>query len=140
MELVAVVFAVKIWRHYLSGVPYRINADNQSLKYIFTQRKLNLHEISVWQIQYQPRKRNIVAGALNRKVQYTFNTVVTTQLNLLRELEDLAIQLMSHRKANVQLLALTLQPSLMENIRVNQDSDPELQRIKQNLDKGIQFQ
>jgi len=60
-----------------------------------------------------------VAGTLYRKAQYTLNTVVTTQLNLLRELEDLAIQLMSHRKANVQLLALTVQPSLMEEIRVN---------------------
>ena len=60
-----------------------------------------------------------MAGALNREAQHILNTVVTTQLNLLRELEDLAIQLMSHRKANVQLLALTLQPSLMEETRVN---------------------
>jgi len=28
----------------------------------------------------------------------------------------------------------------MEEIRVNQDDDPELQRIKQNLEKGNQFQ
>jgi len=60
-----------------------------------------------------------VAGALNRKAQHILNTVVTTQLNLLRELEDLAIQLISHRKVNVQLLALTLQSSLMEETRVN---------------------
>jgi len=73
----------------------------------------------LWQIQCQLRKRNIVAGALNRKAQHILNTVVTTQLNLLRELEDLAIQLISHRKANVQLLALTLQSSLMEETRVN---------------------
>jgi len=39
----------------------------------------------------------------------------------LRELDDSDIQVMLHRKANVQLLALTLQPSLMEEIRVNQD-------------------
>jgi len=88
------------------------------------------------QIQCQ---RNIVADALNNKAQHTLVTVVITQLNLLRELEDLAIQLMLHKKTNVQLLALTLQPSLMEEIRVNHDSDPELERIKQNLTKGIQF-
>ena len=67
-------------------------------------------------------------------------TVVITLLNLLREQEDLNIQLALHKKENIQLLALTLQPSLMEEIRVNQDSDPELQRIKQNLEKGIPFQ
>jgi len=81
-----------------------------------------------------------VADTLNRKAQHTLITVVITQLNLLREFEDLAIQLISHRKANVQLLALTLQPSLVEEIRVNDDSDPEAQRIKQNLEKRIQFQ
>jgi len=63
----------------------------------------------LWQIQCQARKRNIVAGALNKKAQHTLNTVVTTQLNLLRELEDLDIQLVSHRKANVQMLTLTLE-------------------------------
>jgi len=94
----------------------------------------------LWQTQCQSRKRNIVADALNKKAQHTLITVVITLLNLLRELEDLDIQLMLHKKANVQLLALTLQPSLMEEIRVNQDSDPELQRVKQNLEKGIQFQ
>jgi len=63
------------------------------------------------------------------------NTVVITQLNFLRERKDLHIRLVSYWTANVQLLALTLQPSLMEEPRVNQDSDPALQRIKQNLKK-----
>jgi len=73
-----------------------------------------------------------VADALNKKTQY----IVIIQMNFLRELEDLHIQLVSHWKANVQLLALTLQPALMEEPRVNQDSDPALQRIKQNLKKA----
>ena len=81
-----------------------------------------------------------MADALNKKAQHTLVTIVITQLNILRELEDLDIQVVSYRKANVQLPVLTLHPSLMEEIRVNQDSDPELQRIKQNLEKGIQFQ
>ena len=36
LELAAIVFALKIWRHYLYGVPYRIFTDYKSLKYIFT--------------------------------------------------------------------------------------------------------
>ena len=81
-----------------------------------------------------------MADALNKEAQHTWVTIVISQLNLLRGLEDIDIQVVSHRKANVQLSALILQHSLMEEIRVNQDSDPELQRIKQNLEKGIQFQ
>jgi len=36
LELAAVVFALKIWRHYLYGVPCKIHTNHQSLKYIFT--------------------------------------------------------------------------------------------------------
>ncbi|XP_078180783.1 uncharacterized protein LOC144574648 [Carex rostrata] len=44
LELAAVIFALKIWRHYLYGVKCRIFTDHQSLKYIFTQRELNLRQ------------------------------------------------------------------------------------------------
>ena len=42
LELAAVVFALKMWRHYLYGVSFKIYTDHQSLKYIFTQKNLNL--------------------------------------------------------------------------------------------------
>ena len=77
-----------------------------------------------------------MVDALNRRTQHTLNTVVDTQLNLLIEIEDFNIQLASHSNVSVQLMALTLQPSLMEEPRVNRDSDPALQRIKQNLKKA----
>jgi hypothetical protein len=41
LELVAVVHALKIWRHYLLGNICHIYTDHKSLKYIFTQSKLN---------------------------------------------------------------------------------------------------
>jgi len=44
LELTAIVFALKIWRHYLYGVPCKIYTDHQSLKYIFTQKELNLRQ------------------------------------------------------------------------------------------------
>ena len=108
------VFALKIWRHYLYGVPCKIYTDNQSLKYIFTQKELNLRQRR-WlellkdydlQIQYHPGKANVVVDALSRKAQHSSNTVVITQLNLLRELEDFGIQLVSHRQTKARLLSL----------------------------------
>jgi len=42
LELAAVVFALKIGRHYLYRIPCKIYTDHQSLKYIFTQKELNL--------------------------------------------------------------------------------------------------
>jgi len=70
-------------------------------------------------IQHHLGKANVVAYALSRKAQHSLNTVVITQLNLPRELEDLGVQLVSHGQASDQLLALTLQPSMVEEIWVN---------------------
>ena len=42
MELVAIVFALKIWHHYLYGEQFEVFSDYISLKYIFTQRDLNI--------------------------------------------------------------------------------------------------
>jgi hypothetical protein len=44
LELAAVVFALKSWRHYLYGESCDIYTDHKSLKYIFTQKELNLRQ------------------------------------------------------------------------------------------------
>ena len=44
LEMAVVVFALKIWRHYLYGVTYEIYTNHKSLKYIFQQRDLNLRQ------------------------------------------------------------------------------------------------
>ncbi|KAK9167080.1 hypothetical protein Scep_002271 [Stephania cephalantha] len=44
LELAAVVFALKAWRHYLYGERFILYTDHQSLRYIFTQRDLNMRQ------------------------------------------------------------------------------------------------
>ncbi|PON34285.1 LOW QUALITY PROTEIN: Ribonuclease H-like domain containing protein [Trema orientale] len=44
IELAAVVFALKIWRHYLYGIHCKIFTDHKSLKYLFTQKELNMRQ------------------------------------------------------------------------------------------------
>ena len=74
LELAAIVFALKIWRHYLYGVPCRILTDHKSLQYIFTQKELNLRQRRWLElikdydctIEYHPGKANVVAYALSR--------------------------------------------------------------------------
>ena len=75
LELVAVVFPLKIWRHYLYGEKCRIYTDHNSLKYLLTQKELNLRQqrwLELFKdydciIDYHPRKANVVADALSRK-------------------------------------------------------------------------
>jgi hypothetical protein len=42
LELVAIVFALKIWRHYLYGEKFEIYMDHKSLKYFFTSKEINM--------------------------------------------------------------------------------------------------
>ena len=44
LELAAVVFALKIWRHYLFGERCEIYTNHKSLKYFFTQKELNMRQ------------------------------------------------------------------------------------------------
>ncbi|KAA0064139.1 ty3-gypsy retrotransposon protein [Cucumis melo var. makuwa] len=76
LELAAMVFALKIWRHYLYGEKIQIFTDYKSLKYLFTQKELNMRK-GRWlelvkdydcEILYHPGKENMVADALSRKL------------------------------------------------------------------------
>ena len=60
------------------------------------------------QIQYHPGKANVVTDVLSRKTQDSLNTIVITQLSLLKELENLGVQLVSNGQASVQLSTMTL--------------------------------
>ncbi|GJR71834.1 reverse transcriptase domain-containing protein [Tanacetum coccineum] len=75
LELGAVVFALKIWRHYLYGTKSVIYTDHKSLQHIFDQKELNMRQrrwIELFsdyecEIRYHPGKANVVADALSRK-------------------------------------------------------------------------
>ena len=75
LELAAIVFALKIWRHYLYGEKCFIYTDHKSLKYLPLQRELNLRQRRWTElikdydcvIDYHSGKANVVADALSRK-------------------------------------------------------------------------
>ena len=74
LELAVVVFALKLWRHYVYGVHVDVFTDHKSVQYVFTQRELNLHQRR-WldllkdydmSVNYHPGKANVVANSLSR--------------------------------------------------------------------------
>ena len=44
LELAAVIFALKSWRHYLLGEKFVVFTDHKSLQYIYSQRDLNMRQ------------------------------------------------------------------------------------------------
>ncbi|KAI3801952.1 hypothetical protein L1987_30071 [Smallanthus sonchifolius] len=88
LELATVVFALKIWRHYLYGVKCTIYSDHKSLKYFSEQKELNMRQRR-WlellknydcEILYHPDKANVVADALSRKEESTPIRIKACQL------------------------------------------------------------
>ncbi|GJW04395.1 reverse transcriptase domain-containing protein [Tanacetum coccineum] len=79
LELGAVVFAPKIWRHYLYGKKSVIYTDHKSLQHIFSQKELNMRQrrwIELfsdydYEIRYHPSKANVAAYALTHKSKYS---------------------------------------------------------------------
>ncbi|GJR12292.1 putative reverse transcriptase domain-containing protein [Tanacetum coccineum] len=75
LELGAVVFALKIWRHYLYRIKSVIYTEHKSLQHIFSQKELNMRQrrwIELFsdydcEIRYHPGKAKVAADALSMK-------------------------------------------------------------------------
>ncbi|KAL0561189.1 hypothetical protein IC582_001610 [Cucumis melo] len=131
LELAAVVFALKIWRHYLYGEKIQIFTDHKSLKYFFTQKELNMRQRR-WlelvkdydcEILYHLGKANVVADALSRKVSHS--AALITRQAPHRDLERAEIAV-SVGAVTMQLAQLTIQPTLRQRIIDAHSSDPYL--------------
>ncbi|XP_073035290.1 uncharacterized protein [Primulina eburnea] len=115
LELAAVVFALKISRHYLYGVKCEVSTDHQSLKYIFTQKELNMRQRRWMEllkdydlsINYHPGKANKVADALSRR-----------------------------NPGKVNLNSLSVQPNLRETIKLKQSQDTSILKIQEQIQEG----
>ena len=91
MELAAVVFTLKIWRHYLYGEEFEVYSDHKNLKYIFTQRDLNMRQRRWMEflvdydftLHYHLSKANVVADALCRKSRGTLASIVSWEWQML---------------------------------------------------------
>nr|GEY19015.1 putative reverse transcriptase domain-containing protein [Tanacetum cinerariifolium] len=75
LEIGSVVFALKIWRHYLYGTKCIVYTDHKSLQHILDQKELNIRQRQWLELlsdyncdfRYHPGKENVVANALSRK-------------------------------------------------------------------------
>ena len=143
LEVAALVFALKLWRHYLYGEKCQIFTDHKSLKYLLTQKELNLRRrrwVELLKdydlvIDYHPGKANVVADALCRKSSVSLAFVRSFYLPKLLELRELGVKLMV--EVGEALLAhLSARSLLVEQIREKQKMDNELLREMLKLEKG----
>nr|GEX96433.1 putative reverse transcriptase domain-containing protein [Tanacetum cinerariifolium] len=104
LELGSVVFALKIWRHYLYGTKCTVFTDHKSLQHILDQKEFNMRQRRWlkllsdydYDIRYHPRKANVVADALSRKERDKLlrvrALVMTISLNLPKQILEAQIE------------------------------------------------
>ena len=129
LELAAIVFALKIWRHYLYGEKCFIYTDHKSLKYLPSQRELNLRHRRWMElikdydcvIDYHPGKANVVANDLSRKTVQTLRA-----LNANFSLSD----------DGAVVVELIARPNLLNRVLEAQKKDEKISRIMDQIGDG----
>ncbi|KAL0291056.1 UNVERIFIED_CONTAM: Transposon Tf2-11 polyprotein [Sesamum calycinum] len=123
LELMTIVFALKIWRYYLYGEKCEVYTDHKSLKYLFTQRELNMRyrrwlkliKDNNLTINYHPGKANRVVDALSRKASRNPATMLARQHE--------ALELEVVEPTEVILATLMTQTPIHKRIKTTQDLD-----------------
>jgi hypothetical protein len=140
LELAAVVHALRIWRHYIMGTKCQVYIDHKSLKYIFTQKDLNLRQ-RCWlelikdydlEIHYHPGKANLVADALSQKEHVHAAIVAQLPDELVEDFRRLNLEIVAHAEG----LTIEVEPTLGQEICKGRIGDAKIQEIKDLITKG----
>ena len=142
MELAAIVFALKIWRHYLYGEEFEVYSDHKSLKYIFTQRDLNMRQCRWMEfledydftLHYHPGKANVVADALSRKSRGALASIASREWRMLETVGQFGLQYIDQTQGTLRSLVAT--PSLLSRVIESQWQDAEIVSIGDRVQSG----
>nr|GEX03926.1 putative reverse transcriptase domain-containing protein [Tanacetum cinerariifolium] len=121
LELGAIVFALRLWRHYLYGTKCTVYTDHKSLWYILDQKELNMRQrrwIELlsdydYEIRYHPGKGNVVADALSRRDREPLRVrslVMTVHTNLPEKILKAQIEAMKEENVKAENLERLLKP------------------------------
>ena len=124
------VFALKIWRHYLYGAQFQVFSDHKSLKYLFDQKELNMRQRR-WmeflkdfdfELLYHPGKANVVADALSKKTVHA-SYMMVIELELVEQFRDIQLQV-TLGEGVIRCNRLIVSSDFLVLIKERQLSDP----------------
>jgi len=134
LELVAVIHALKSWRHYLMGTHCNIYTEHKSLKYIFIQSDLNMRQRR-WlelikdydlEVHYHPGKANVIDDALSRKVHCNCLSVESYNETLCAEMQTLNLEIIPEGTLN----HISIEPTVYDRVIMAQVHDKGVGIIK----------
>jgi hypothetical protein len=122
------------------GTKLQVYTDHKSLKYIFTQKNLNLRQRRWWElikdydleIHYHPGKANLVADALSQKEHVHAAIVAQLPNELAEDFKKLNLGMVAHTEG----ITIEVEPTLEQEIRKGQIGDVKIQEIKDMITEG----
>ena len=140
MELAAIIFALKIWRHY--GEQFEVFSNHKNLKYIFTQRDLNMShrkwmehlEDYYFTLHYHLGKANVAADALSQKSRGVLASVASQEWQMLEVVGQFELQY--NDQAQGVLGSLVAMPSLLSRVIKSQGQNAEILFIRDQIQSG----
>ena len=138
MELVAIVFTLKAWRHYLYDEQFEVLSDHKILKYIFTQR-INMRQRK-WMkyledydftLHYHSGKANMVVDALSWKSRGVLVSVASWEWQMLEAVGQFGLHYKGQAQGNLGILVVT--PSLLSRVFESQIQDMEILSIRDRV-------
>ena len=143
LELGAVVFALKVWRHYLFGEKFEVFSDHKSLKYVFTQKDLNMRqrrwmeflEQYDFNLQYHPGKANAVADALSRQAKDTMMCILFDESDALNTLGEFGLRI-TEKADSATLCTIRAEPELITRVIQSQQGNARTQKFVNKAIRG----
>nr|GEU79550.1 putative reverse transcriptase domain-containing protein [Tanacetum cinerariifolium] len=143
LELGAVVFALRLWRHYLYGTKCTVYIDHKSLQYILDQKELNMRQRHWnellsdydYEIRYHPVKGNVVADALSQKDREPLRVrslVMTVHTNLPEKILEAQTEEIKEENVKAENLGrdMIMQESYKSKYSIHPGSDKMYQDLK----------
>ncbi|XP_028116129.1 uncharacterized protein LOC114313896 [Camellia sinensis] len=136
LKLAAIIFALKTWKHYLYGEKFDVHSDYKSLKYLFSQRDLNVcqrrwmqfMENYDFELHYHSGKANVVADALSRKSVSIVASVSIWEWVMLSDVNE--------SSNGATFSTLIAQPTMISKFIKAQQGDLKVKTICQRISNG----
>ena len=143
MELAAIVFALNIWPHYLYEEQFEVFSNHKSLKYIFTQRDLNMRqrrwmeylEDYDFTLHYHPGKTNVVADVLSWKSWGVLASIASREWQMIEIVGQ--FRLRYNDQAQGVMGSLVATPSLLSRVIESQGQDIEVVSVRDRVWSGM---
>lgn len=132
LELAAMIFALKSWQHYLYSELFEVFSGHKRLKYLFSQKDLNLRE-RWWmeykedydfELQYHSGKTNVVTDALSWRIHTDLANLSIREWKMMEYLNEFEVCI-GNNEGGVSLFALVLRPALLDRVWEAQMTDVE---------------